>query len=86
MPCDSAFFCEIIIVISLHLPLTLCSVAATRIEQLRLITVLRKKSGVYVIFLLLSAILLCESGLEFVVYHFQNKVGDGLLLTRLITD
>ena len=49
-----------------------CSDAATRLKQLRKITVLKMNSRVHVVFLLLPFILLCESGLEFVVYHFQN--------------
>ena len=70
--CDSAFFCKTLNVIVLHLPLMSCSVAATRMKQLRKITVLKMNRLVHVVFLLLPFILLCESGLEFVVYHFQN--------------
>ena len=60
-----------IIVISLHLPLTFRSVAATRLKQLKIITVLKIRSELQVGFLIFAAIFLCEPTLMFVVYHFQ---------------
>ena len=65
------FVCKTLNAILLHFPLMSCSVVGTRLKQLRKITVLKMNHRVHVVFLLLPFILLCESGLEFVVYHFQ---------------
>ena len=62
--CDSPFY-----IISLHLPLTFCSVAATKLKQLRIIAVLKINSGVQVVFVIFPAILSCETGLESLSLH-----------------